>query len=109
MVQLALGCVVAGIMALRFGPGPAGSVAAGAAVMALGTLVFGWRTTLRSPVVSAQRAFARLVLGSFMKWLVIAAGLVWALTADGLQPVYVLGGAGLACLAWFLCLPWLVR
>ncbi len=100
---------VAGAVGLRVGVEQAGSVAIGACVVALGYLVFGWRTALRPPVVPAGRVFVRLILGAILKWLTIAAGLVLALSADGLQPVYVLVGAGSAWLAFFLCLPWLLR
>jgi len=107
--QASLGLAAGGLTAALVGMEEAAGVGLGAFVVALGFLVFGWRTTLRSPIVAAERAFGRLILGSVLKWLVIAAGLVFAMTASGFPPNFVLGGALLACLAFFFCLPWLLR
>lgn len=109
LAQSLAGLAVAGAVALWAGLAPAAGIATGATVVASGYLVFGWRTVLRNPVVSSARAFARLVLGSVLKWLVIAAGLAWAMSIQGFEPLYVLGGAGLAILAFFLSLSWLLR
>ncbi|HBK56320.1 MAG TPA: hypothetical protein DDZ76_08580 [Xanthomonadales bacterium] len=109
LAQAAAGAGTAVCAAIWQGWDAARGIGFGAAAVTLGFLVFGWRTTLRAPVVSAGRAFVRLILGSLLKWLMIAAGLVWAMSAGSQQPVHVLVGALVACLAYFLCLPWLLR
>lgn len=81
----------------------------GAAVLAAGFLVFAWRTHWVASVPTGTGAFGRLLLGLGLKWLVIAAGLALALSADRLEPLAVLAGAVIAYLAYFLCLPWLLR
>lgn len=82
---------------------------AGAAVLAAGFLAFGWRTAWRGSVPSGPTAFGRLLLGLGLKWLVIAAGLALALSAERLEPLAVLAGAVAGYLAYLLCLPWLLR
>ena len=81
---------------------------AGAAVIAAAQWVFSWRTELRSRSAPAVRMFSRLLLGTVLKWLVVGAGLVLAMT-NGLPPAHVLGGASLAALAQIFSLPWLLR
>lgn len=107
-VQLAIGAL--GAVAL----GPVSAAAAlgflaGAAVLAAGFLAFGWRTALAASVPTAPGAFGRLLFGLGLKWLVIAAGLALALSAERLEPLAVLAGAVAGYLAYLLCLPWLLR
>jgi hypothetical protein len=109
LVQAGIALAGAGLLALVAGRPEATAFLAGAAVMACGYAVFGWRTALRTPVVPASQAFIRLLVGSALKWLVIGAGLALAMTAPGLPPGFVLGGALAAYLAYLLCLPWLLR
>ncbi len=109
LVQAGVGLVGAGIVAsVMDRPGAIGFLA-GAIVIALGHAVFGWRTALRSPVVSAGRAFSRMIVGAALKWLVIGAGLVLAMTAAGWPAEFVLGGALAALLAYVVSIPWLLR
>lgn len=109
LVQAGIALAGAGLLALLAGRPQALAFLAGAAVMACGYAVFGWRTALQTPVVPASQAFARLLVGSTLKWLVIGAGLALAMTTPGLPPGFVLGGALAAYLAYLLCLPWLLR
>lgn len=106
--QLALGCAAAGIAAVWAGREAALAWLAGAAVIAAAQWVFSWRTELRSRSAPAVRMFSRLLLGTVLKWLVVGAGLVLAMT-NGLPPAHVLGGASLAALAQIFSLPWLLR
>jgi hypothetical protein len=109
LVQIAVGLIGAGIVAWFAGrPGATGFLA-GAIVVASGQAIFGWRTALRSPVVSAGRAFGRLIVGAALKWLVIGAGLVLAMNAAGWPAGFVLGGALAALLAYVIGIPWLLR
>lgn len=109
LVQAGVGLVGAGIVAWVTGrPGAIGFLA-GAIVVALGHAIFGWRTVLRSPVVSAGRAFGRMIVGAALKWLVIGAGLVFSMTAAGWPAGFVLGGALAALLAYVISIPWLLR
>ncbi|MBS7457994.1 ATP synthase subunit I [Coralloluteibacterium stylophorae] len=109
LAQLVLGLGAAGVAALLLGPAHAQGVIVGAAVIATGFAVFGWRTDARSPVVPAGRQFGRLLLGTVLKWLVIVAGLVLAMSGDRFAAAPVLAGALVAYLAYFFCLPWLLR
>lgn len=107
-VQLAIGAL--GALALvPVSASAALGFLAGAAVLAVGFLAFGWRTALVATVPTGTGAFGRLLLGLGLKWLVIAAGLALALSADRLEPLAVLAGAVAAYLAYLLCLPWLLR
>ncbi len=106
--QLVIG--VSGALALMvFSASAALGFLAGAAVLAAGFLAFGWRTALVPSVPTGPGAFGRLLLGVGLKWLVIAAGLALALSADRLEPLAVLAGAVAGYLAYLLCLPWLLR
>lgn len=82
---------------------------AGSMVLAAGFLAFGWRTAWVATVPTGPGAFGRLLLGLGLKWLVIAAGLALALSAERLEPLAVLAGAVTGYLAYLLCLPWLLR
>lgn len=109
LAQIGIGLVGSGLLAWGNSRPSALAFLAGAAVIAMGYAVFGWRTGLRSMLVPAERAFARLLLGSLLKWLLIGAGLATAMTTQGLPAEFVLGGALAAYLAYILCLPWLLR
>lgn len=87
----------------------AAAVVAGAAVITAGYALFGWRTQARPGVVTAQRAFMRLLVGSLLKWLMIGAGLALAMSSGQFDPKFVLVGALSAWLAYLICLPWLFR
>ncbi|MDH5831595.1 hypothetical protein QFW80_13815 [Luteimonas sp. M1R5S18] len=109
MVQAAVGLTGAGVLALAAGGRPAAAFLAGATVIAAGFAMFGWRTAGRSPVAPAGRMFARLLVGTVLKWLVIGAGLVLAMHGAGLPAEFVLGGALTAFLVSMIGLPWLLR
>lgn len=109
LAQAGLGLAGSGALALTVGRPAAMAFLAGAAVIALGYAVFGWRTALRSPIAPASRAFLRLIVGALLKWLVIGAGLALAMTAADWPTEFVLGGAVSAFLAYVICLPWLLR
>ncbi|NZA25594.1 hypothetical protein H0E84_04300 [Luteimonas sp. SJ-92] len=109
LVQAATGLVGAGVLAaLAGGPAAAGFLA-GAAVVAAGFAIFGWRTAGQSPVAPAGRMFARLLVGVVLKWLVIGAGVALAMASAALPEGFVLAGALAAFLAYMLSLPWLLR
>jgi hypothetical protein len=107
-VQLGIGLLGALALALVSLAAALGFLA-GAAVLAAGFLVFGWRTALIAAVPTGPEAFGRLLLGLGLKWLVIAAGLALALSAERLEPLAVLAGAVAGYLAYLFCLPWLLR
>lgn len=109
LVQGALALAGGALAALWAGRLPALAFVAGALVVTLGQALFGWRTAWRPPVVPGGRAFARLLLGSLLKWGVIGAGLALAMTAPDLPAESVLAGALVALLAYPVCLPWLLR
>ena len=109
LVQAGVGMIGAGVLALATGALPAVAWLAGAAVIAAGYAMYGWRTSGRSPVAPAGRMFLRLMLGSVLKWLVIGAGLVLAMRGAGLPAGFVLGGALSAALVSMVGLPWLIR
>lgn len=104
-----MGLSGAGIIAWLAGGAAAAGFLAGAIVVAAGQAIYGWRTVMRPPVVPATRAFGRLLLGSALKWLVIGAGLVLAMTATGWPAGFVLGGALVALLAYLVSISWLLR
>lgn len=109
MAQAAVGLVGAAVLAVVAGGSPAVAFLVGAAVIAAGFAMFGWRTSGRPPVAPAGRMFVRLLVGTALKWLVIGAGLVWAMSGAGLPAEYVLGGALAAFLVSMIGLPWLLR
>lgn len=106
--QLAVGLIGALVLTQVSAAASLGFLA-GAVVLAAGFLVFAWCTHWVASVPTGAGAFGRLLLGLGLKWLVIAAGLALALSADRLEPLAVLAGAVIAYLAYFLCLPWLLR
>lgn len=108
-IQLGLGAVGAVLIALAGHGAHAKAFLAGAAVIAAGFAVFGWRTGLQPSVASAGRVFARLLLGSVLKWAVIGLGLALAITSPGLPALAVFAGAMVAYLGCLACLPWLLR
>jgi hypothetical protein len=108
VLQLALGLVAAAAVLAIQGSMAALSTLTGAAVIAAAQFVFAWRTGLRARTAPAGLQFGRLLLGTVLKWGVIGAGLVLAMT-QGLVPEYVLGGAVVATLVQLIGMPWLLR
>lgn len=109
LAQGVAGLVGAGLIAAWVGRDAALAFLAGAGIVALGQAVFGWRTALRAPVVSANRVFLRLWVGALLKWLVIGAGLVAVMTGTGLPGEFVFAGVLGALLTFLLCISWLFR
>lgn len=109
LVQAAVGLTGAGGLAVVAGGLPAVAFLVGAAVIATGFAMFGWRTAGRPSVAPAGRMFVRLLVGTVLKWLVIGAGLAWAMSGAGLPAEFVLGGALSAFLVSMIGLPWLLR
>lgn len=108
-IQAAVGALAAVGAGLVAGPRAGFGVAAGAAAVAVGFLVFGWRTALRPQAVGAVTSFVRLLVGLLLKWAVIAALLVAAWRAGGVDAAGVLAGVLAAYLAYFFTLAWLLR
>lgn len=109
MVQGAAGAIGAGVLAAAAGAQPAVAFLAGSAVVAIAFAAFGWRTSGRPPVASAARMFMRLLVGTALKWLSVAAGLALAIAGAGLPAGFVLAGALSALLLSVIALPWLLR
>lgn len=100
-VQVAAVALVA-LAFLAQGPWHALGAAAGGIAMALGNAL-AVRIAL-SGVVTARVAFARLLLGEVLKWLVALAGFVIALGAWRLPPFPTLVGLAASVLAYLLAL-----
>ena len=108
-MQMGIGLAGAAIIGLVAGSRAAVGFLAGAFVVAAGYGVFGWRTAWRPPVVEAGRVFVRMIVGTALKWLTIAAGLALAMTVAGWPAEFVLGGALAALLAYVISISWLLR
>ena len=109
LCQLGVGAIAALVVLVAQGASAALALAAGVSILAVANAVFSWRTALQAWPASAGRSFARLLVGTVLKWLVIGAGLALTMSHGALDPAFVLGGAVLAALTNFLCLPWLLR
>lgn len=109
LAQLLVGMVGAGVAAWSGGWGAALGFLAGAAIVAAGHVVFGWRTSLRPAIAPAGRVFVRLLLGTLLKWLVIGSGLALTMATTGLPAGFVLAGALCALLAYPILMIWLLR
>lgn len=104
VVVSALVAVVAALAALALaGPGSAEAVAAGSVAMLAGNLA-AVRVALQGGALPARAAFARLVLGTFGKWLVVVAVLAVALAVLKLPALPVLAGLLVTALAYLLAL-----
>lgn len=102
---VAVQAIAVALVALAFlaqGPWHALGAAAGGTAMALGNAL-AVRVAL-SGVVSARVAFARLLLGELLKWLVALAGFVIALGVWRLPPFPTLVGLAVGVLAYLLAL-----
>jgi hypothetical protein len=109
LTQIGIGLTGAAVVGLVAGVQEAIAFLAGAGVVAAGYAVFGWRTAFRPPTAAAGRAFVRMIVGTALKWLTIAAGLALAMTGIGWPAGFVLGGALVALLAYVICISWLLR
>lgn len=109
MVQGATGAIGAGVLWMVAGAQPAVAFLAGSAVIAIAFALFGWRTSGRPRVASAARMFMRLLVGTGLKWMSVAAGVVLAIAGFGLPAGFVLAGVLSALLLSVIALPWLLR
>lgn len=109
MLQSGVGLVGAAVLAIIAGGPSAAAFLAGAAAVAAGFAVFAWRTAGRSPIASAARSFARLLVGAVLKWLVIGVGVALAMAYPAFPAGFVLAGVLIAFLTYLLSLPWLLR
>jgi len=109
LIQVLLVLLPAPLLVWAAGPAQALGLLAGGAAVALGQVLYLWRTERGGKVLEAGKGLARLITGMLLKWLAIAAALVWALRSDHFEPAYVLAGAVLATLVHPFCLSWLRR
>jgi hypothetical protein len=109
LLQSGVGLAGAAVLAMFAGGSQAAAFLAGVMVVAAGFAIFAWRTAGRSPVASAARSFARLLVGAVLKWLVIGVGVALAMASPVLPAGFVLAGVLIAFLTYLLSLPWLLR
>ena len=81
------------------GPRPALAALAGGGAMALGSLLAAWGA-FGGGVARAGTALGRLLLGTALKWLVVAGGLYLAMALWRLPAVPALAGAAMAAAAF---------
>ena len=84
---------------LTIGPRAALAALAGGAAMTLGSLAAAWGA-FGSGVAGAGVALGRLLLGTAVKWLVVATGLYLAMAVWRLPAVPALAGAAMAAAAF---------
>ena len=84
---------------LTIGPRAALAALAGGAAMTLGSLAAAWGAFGRG-VAGASVALGRLLLGTAVKWLVVATGLYLAMAVWRLPAVPALAGAAMAAAAF---------
>lgn len=84
---------------LTIGPRAALAALAGGAAMALGSLAAAWGA-FGGGVAGAGVALGRLLLGTAVKWLVVATGLYLAMAVWRLPAVPALAGAAMAAAAF---------
>lgn len=101
---VAISAIVAGLVALAFvmqGPRQALGAAAGGAAMVLGNALAAI-LALGGGIQTARAAFARLLLGTMGKWVLVMGGLAIALGTWGLPPLPTLAGVVAGLLAYLL-------
>ena len=89
------------MVCLMIGPRAALAALAGGGAMTLGSLAAAWGA-FGGGVVGAGTALGRLLLGTAVKWLVVALGLYLAMAVWRLPAVPVLAGAAMAAAAFVL-------
>lgn len=94
----ALATLATAAACLMIGPRAALAALAGGGAMALGSLAAAWGA-FGGGVAGAGMVLGRLLLGTAVKWLVVACGLYLAMAVWRLPPVPVLAGAALAAAA----------
>lgn len=94
----ALATLLTASACLMIGPPAALAALAGGGTMTLGSLAAAWGA-FGGGVVGASAALGRLLLGTAVKWVVVAVGLFLAMAVWRLPAVPVLAGAAIAATA----------
>ena len=92
---------------LTIGPRAALAALAGGGAMTLGSLLAAWGA-FGGGVAGAGTALGRLLLGTALKWLVVAAGLYLAMAVWRLPAVPALAGAAMAAAAFMVSIRFVV-
>lgn len=95
----AIATLLTALACMTIGPRAALAALAGGGAMTLGSLAAAWGA-FGGGVVGAGTALGRLLLGTAVKWLVVAVGLYLAMAVWRLPAVPVLAGAALAAAAF---------
>jgi F0F1-type ATP synthase assembly protein I len=95
----AVATLLTALACMTIGPRAALAALAGGGGMTLGSLAAAWGA-FGGGVVGAGSALGRLLLGTAVKWLVVAVGLYLAMAVWRLPAVPVLAGAALAAAAF---------
>ena len=103
----ALATLLTALACLMIGPRAALAALAGGGSMTLGSLVAAWGA-FGGGVVGGGVALGRLLLGTAVKWLVVALGLYLAMAVWRLPAVPVLAGAALAATAFVVSMKFAV-
>lgn len=101
---VAISAIAAGLVALAFvmqGPSHALGAAVGGGTMVLGNALAAL-VALGGGIQTARAAFARLLLGTMGKWMLVTGGLAIALGTWGLPPLPTLAGVVAGLLAYLL-------
>ena len=93
---------------LTIGPRAALAALAGGAAMTLGSLAAAWGA-FGGGVAGAGVALGRLLLGTAVKWLVVATGLYLAMAVWKLPAVPVLAGAAIAAAAFVVSMKFVTQ
>ena len=99
----AIATLVTALACLFTGPRAALAALAGGGAMTLGSLAAAWGA-FGGGVAGAGTALGRLLLGTAVKWMVVAVGLYLAMAVWRLPAVAVLAGAALAAAAFLLAM-----
>ena len=91
----AVATLLAAVVCLSFGRPAALGALVGGAAMTLGSALAAWGA-FSGGVVGAEMAFGRLLLGLAAKWIVVAAGLFFAIAVWKLPALPALAGAAVA-------------
>lgn len=96
----AIATLLTALACLMIGPRAALAALAGGGAMSLGSLAAAWGAFGGGGVVGAGTALGRLLLGTAVKWLVVASGMYLAMAVWRLPAVPVLAGAAMAATAF---------
>jgi len=95
----AVATLLTALACMTIGPRAAMAALAGGGAMTLGSVAAAWGA-FGSGVVGAGTALARLLLGTAVKWVVVAVGLYLAMAVWRLPAVPALAGAAMAAAAF---------